>query len=287
VFVNPRYARSPKAYLVVSEDRAGLCPKPDPKEAEMPERPSRTIAHLVDCTVVDQNDQKIGRIADVYLDRDTNTPEWALVHTGLFGTRSTLVPLATASPHGDDLAVPYDKDFVKDAPNVDIDEELSQDDERVLAEYYSLRYSEERSSSGLPEGSPGGRGRSTGAGDAAMTRSEEEVRIETARRPSELVRLKKHVVTEQQQVTVPVQHEEVRVERTPIADAGAAQGVSDDISEDQEEMVLQEEVVDVSKRVVPKERVRLEKDLVTEDQTVSEEVRKERIDVEREPRRSS
>ena len=56
---------------------------------------------------------KIGRIADVYLDHDSQRPEWALVHTGLFGTRETIVPIARVSWRGDDLVVPYEKSWVK------------------------------------------------------------------------------------------------------------------------------------------------------------------------------
>jgi uncharacterized protein (TIGR02271 family) len=201
-----------------------------------------------------------------------------LVHTGLFGTRETIVPISSASTRGDDLVVPYEKSFVKDAPNVGSDEELSDEDEARLAEYYGLQYSR-RSPNGAPTA-----GSDRGGDDTAMTRSEEELQVGTVRRPSELVRLKKRVVTEQQQVTVPVQREEVVIEREAITDTNRAEAMSGaEMSEAEQAVTLHEEEVVVEKRVVPKERVRLEKDVSTSEQTVDEAVRKEQIDIERDP----
>jgi uncharacterized protein (TIGR02271 family) len=89
------------------------------------------------------------------------------------------------------------------------------------------------------------------------------------------------VTTEQQTVTVPVQREEVRVEREPITDANRGQATSGPaISEEEHEVTLHEETPVVEKRAVPKERVRLDTETVTDERQVSEEVRKEQIQVE-------
>jgi uncharacterized protein (TIGR02271 family) len=126
-----------------------------------------------------------------------------------------------------------------------------------------------------------GRDRSGQAADSAMTRSEEELRVGTARRERGRVRLRKYVVTEEVTRTVPVQREEVRLEREPITDANvdAAAG-GPELSEAEHEVVLHEEQPVVERRVVPKERVRLDTDAVTDEREVAEEVRKERIDVD-------
>ena len=80
---------------------------------------------------------------------------------------------------------------------------------------------------------------------------------------------------------MPVQREEVRIEREPITDANRDQAMSGaEISEEEHEVVLHEEEPIVEKRVVPKERVRLDKDTVTDEREVSEEVRKEQIETE-------
>jgi uncharacterized protein (TIGR02271 family) len=114
-----------------------------------------------------------------------------------------------------------------------------------------------------------------------MTRSEEELRVGTQTRERGRARLRKSVVTEQQQVTVPVQREEVRVEREPISDANLDAATSGPaISEEEHEVTLREEEPVVDKRAVPKERVRLDTETVTDERQVAEEVRKEQIEVE-------
>ena len=230
----------------------------------------------------DRNGDKIGRIEEIYLDQETDQPEWALVNTGLFGTRSTFVPLAEASSEGGALRVPYEKDQVKDAPNIDADAELSQDQEASLYRHYGLEYSEQPSDTGLPEGAAGEvRDRGAVGDDGAMTRSEEELRVGKAQREAGRARLRKYVVTDEVQQTVPVKREELRVEREPVTEANideATEGPA--ISEAEHEVPLHEEEVVTEKRAVPKERVRLGKDTVTDEEQVSEEVRKEEIEFE-------
>jgi uncharacterized protein (TIGR02271 family) len=114
--------------------------------------------------------------------------------------------------------------------------------------------------------------------DTAMTRSEEQLSVGTERVQTGKARLRKYVVTENQQVTVPVSREEVRIEREPITDANIGEALSGpDISEEEHEVTLSEERPVVAKETVPVERVRLDKDVVTDQQTVNEEVRKEEI----------
>ncbi|MEC5199562.1 uncharacterized protein (TIGR02271 family) [Arthrobacter sp. PL16] len=117
--------------------------------------------------------------------------------------------------------------------------------------------------------------------DEAMTRSEEQLRVGTERREVGSARLRKYVVTENVTQTVPVSREEVRVEREPITDANrdnAYDGPA--ISEEEHEVTLHAERPVVDKEAVPVERVRLDKETVTSNETVSGEVRKEEIEVE-------
>ena len=116
--------------------------------------------------------------------------------------------------------------------------------------------------------------------DDAMTRSEEELHVGTTARETGRVRLRKYIVTENVTQTVPVKREEVRLEREPITDANRDTATAGaDLSEEEHEVVLHEEQVDVSKTVVPKERVALGADTVTDEREVSEEVRKEQIEM--------
>jgi uncharacterized protein (TIGR02271 family) len=254
--------------------------------------------------LIDRDGDKVGSIENVYLDDETGRPEWLTVKTGLFGTRSTFVPIAEARAEGDDVRVPYEKAHVKDAPNVDADGALSQEEESQLYRHYGLGYSERASDSGLAEHGSAGTGGVTGAGaeirddattgrgtvgedvsgpetDNAMTRSEEEVAVGTRSREAGRVRLRKHVVTENVTKTVPVTREEVRVEREPITDSNVDNALDGpEISEEEHEVTLHAEEPVVEKRAVPKERVRLDRDTVTDEETVSEEVRKERIEAQ-------
>src|SRR5215204_5272883 len=91
-------------------------------------------------TLVDRDGDKIGTIDAIYLDDQTGQPEWALVNTGLFGAKSTFVPLAQADTVGDDVQVPYEKQLVKDAPRVEADQHLSEAEEQQLWRHYGLDY---------------------------------------------------------------------------------------------------------------------------------------------------
>jgi uncharacterized protein (TIGR02271 family) len=239
-------------------------------------------------TMVDPAGDKLGTIDAIYLDDETGQPEWATVTRGLFTAKAAFVPLAQAQDMGDSVQVPYDKQQVTDAPSPEADGQLSQDEEAELYRHYGLDYSEHRSNSGLPAGTADdsqddtvGRDTSGPTTDQAMTRSEEELQVGTQTRERGRARLRKYVTTEQQQVTVPVQREEVRVEREPITDANLAAATSGPaISEEEHEVTLHEETPVVEKRAVPKERVRLDTETVTEERQVSEEVRKEQIKVD-------
>ena len=232
-------------------------------------------------TAVDHEGNKLGKIEEIYLDRETDRPEWALVHTGLFGGRSSFMPLADARADGDQVIAPYSKEQVKDAPSVEADGELSSQEEEQLYRHYGREY--DSAGDGDRNGGRETVGRDTSGPetDDAMTRSEEELRVGTERRETGRARLKKFVVTEQVETTVPVQREEVRVEREPITDANRDAALSGgDITEEEHEVTLHAEEPVVQKDVVAKERVRMDTDVVTDERQISEDVRKEQIETE-------
>ena len=235
--------------------------------------------------LIDRDGDKIGSIGDVYLDEQTGQPEWLTVKTGLFGTRESFVPIAEARAEGDTVRVPYTKSHVKDAPNVDSDGALSHDEESQLYRHYDRGVTgagaETRDRGKRRDRGAAGRDVSGPETDDAMTRSEEEVRVGTTRREAGRARLRKYVVTENVTKTVPVQREEVRVEREPITDANRDAALSrGEITEEEHEVTLHAEEPVVEKRAVPKERVRMNRDTVTDEETVSEQVRKERIEAD-------
>jgi uncharacterized protein (TIGR02271 family) len=257
---------------------------------------------IVGSHAVDNDGDKLGKIGNVYLDDHTGEPAWATVNTGLFGTKESFVPLADARIEGDTLVVPYDKARVKDAPKVDDDGHIGDDEQAELYRYYGLAGVRSNGDDGFArtadagtsgvgtpdsavgyenEGGAVGHDTSGPTTDDAMTRSEERLNVGTETRESGRARLRKYVVTEQETVTVPVTREEVRIEREPITDANRGEALDGPaISEEEHEVVLHEERPVVQKEAVPVERVRLGKETVTDQQQVTEEVRKEQIDTD-------
>jgi uncharacterized protein (TIGR02271 family) len=245
---------------------------------------------IIGATAYDNDGDKIGKVGQVYYDDDTDQPKWVTVNTGLFGTNESFVPLQGAAVSGDRVNLAYDKARVKDAPNVADDGHLSREEEQRLYEYYALDYGSggvagRHQAGGFDEGTARGVDRSAGHDtsgpntDQAMTRSEERLKVGTETREAGRARLRKHVVTEQQQVSVPVSREEVTVEREPITDANrdaAYDGPA--ISEEEHEVVLTEERPVVDKEAVPVERVRLGTETVRDTETVGGEVRKEEVE---------
>ncbi|MFP3463541.1 PRC and DUF2382 domain-containing protein [Arthrobacter globiformis] len=245
--------------------------------------------------VLSTEGEKIGGVGQVYADDDTNQPNWVTVKTGLFGTRESFVPLEGARVEGDDIVVPFSKDQVKDAPGVDPDGHLDPAEEDRLYHHYSLgngHRTHTNATAGLDATDTGtdrdydargtvGRDTSGPTTDGAMTRSEERLNVDTERQATGRARLRKYVTTENVTQTVPVSREEVRIEREPITDANRDAALSGpDLSEEEHEITLHEERPVVDKETVPVERVRLDKDVVTDEETVTEEVRKERVDID-------
>jgi uncharacterized protein (TIGR02271 family) len=251
-------------------------------------------------TVYSGEGDKIGKVGQVFLDDQTGQPEFLTVNTGLFGSSESFVPVEGASIDGDNVSVPYGKDKVKDAPRVDLDgNHLDESDERRLFEYYGRGYDAGLGNGGGPDAAAGdqdmayagqqqtghqhseGHDTSGPNTDDAMTRSEEHLNVGTTSETAGRARLRKYVTTENETVTVPVKKERAVLETEPVTAANiddATEGPG--ISEEEHEVVLNEERVVVDKTVDPVERVRLGTETVTEEQTVNEEVRKEHIEVE-------
>jgi uncharacterized protein (TIGR02271 family) len=258
---------------------------------------TQDIAALRGQDLYGRDGDKIGTIEEIYLDTDTDRPEWALVTTGLFGTKQSFVPIAEVGHDGDRVTVPYDKATVKDAPSVDPDGRLSEREEQDLYTHYGRDYGtsaapgngfdSETDTGGEDARGTVGHDVSGPTTDDAMTRSEEELHVGKTERESGRARLRKYVVEDEVTQTVPVRREEVRVEREPITDANVGDAMDGPaISEEEHEVVLHEEEPVAEKRAVPKERVRLDKDVHTEERQVSDTVRKEEIDVDDDARRS-
>jgi uncharacterized protein (TIGR02271 family) len=267
------------------------------------------VTRLSGATVRDSGGDKIGKVAQVYLDDSSGEPEWVTVRTGLFGTKESFVPLAASRFDGNEIVVDATKDKVAGAPKVDQDGHITAQEEAEIYRYYGIStvgygttagtgYTSGTTYAGTTgtvgtadrdgdgghdrvEGSGVGRDTSGPTTDDAMTRSEERLRAGTEQVDAGRARLRKYVVTDTEQVQVPVAREEVRVEREPIIDANRdAAYAGPAISEEEHEVTLRAERPVVQTEAVPVERVRLDKETVTDTETVSGEVRREQIEVE-------
>jgi uncharacterized protein (TIGR02271 family) len=273
------------------------------------------LRDVIGATAYDRDGDKIGKIGNVFYDDHTDQPKWITVNTGFLGTSENFVPLAGATSSGDgNITVDYDKATIKDAPHIAEEGHLSPEDEERLYRHYNLEYGNTGnagytdtgySDTGYADTGVTGRhadrqdtGHAASTGydddrgtvghdtsgpttDNAMTRSEERLNVGTETREAGRARLRKHVVTEQQQVTVPVAHEELRVEREPITDANRGDAYDGPaISEEEHEVTLRAERPVVSTETEAVERVRLGTETVRSEETVSGQVRKEEIEVD-------
>ena len=249
-------------------------------------------------TAVDIEGAKLGKIGQVYVDDQTGQPLWVTIATGMFGTKESFAPLYGSRADGDDLQLAVTKAMVTGAPSVEADGHIEESENDALYDYYAgyLGDSSRQGGQGAQDqgqeestrghrrtwlASPASKGRDTSGPttDDAMTRSEERLHVGTEQVEAGRARLRKYVVTENVTQTVPVSHEEVRLEREPITDANRGDAMSgSDITEEEHEVTLHAERPVVTKETVPVERVRLGTETVTEDHEVSETIRKEQID---------
>ncbi len=267
---------------------------------------TESISRVIGQDVYDESGSKIGSASEVYLDDETGQPEWLTVRTGLFGTKESFVPIRDADLTNEGLRVPVSKERVKDAPKIDTDGHLSPQEEQELYRYYGMGagtqttqttqttgVADTTTTTGMADTQTTGRrdltnehgtvGHDTSGPttDNAMTRSEEHLSVGTRTEEVGRARLRKFVVTENVTETVPVSREEVRLEREPITDANIGNAMDGPaISEEEHEVTLHAERPVVAKEAVPVERVRLDKTTVTDQETVSDTVRKEQIEME-------
>jgi uncharacterized protein (TIGR02271 family) len=239
--------------------------------------------------------EKLGDFEEIYHDEATGEPEWIRVKSstlgGILGTKHFLVPLAGAEfQDGEDPAirVPYSKDRVQDAPDVEGDW-ISEEDERQLYNYYGLQASERRSETQLPDVGigeqhqhPAGEMREehqhpvTPQGDVTISRHEEELQVGKREVEYGRVRLRKWVETTPVTEEVELRRETAFVERQPVnrPASGAA------IGEEEVEMSLHREEPVVSKETVEREQITVHPEEEIQEETVHGEVRREHVEVE-------
>jgi len=277
----------------------------------------REVSAAVGGTAYGVDGDKLGTVEAFFADDRTGTPTWVAVSTGLFGTRHSVVPVTDATFTDGALHLPVTADAVKSAPPM-AGEHLDPADEEALRRHYGLGGTQPVAAppentaplgdtapptveiaspvAAPPETPAPAQSSATGGG---MTRSEEQLRVGTERVAATRMRLVKYVITEDVQITVPIRREEIRVEEVPfdevddgigeslvpgadVYDAHSAEPASTGTPGGlPEEIVLHTERPVVTVEVVPVERVRLRTELVEGQETVTGQVKREQIVVDR------
>ena len=276
------------------------------------------IEDLANATAYDVDGDKIGGVKDVYVNDTSGQPDFVSVNHGLFGAGTSIVPLRGHTLRDGELHLAFPKGRIEDAPDLDENGHLTTEDQDAFYRHYGLTDTKDvttydtgrhaAAGTGAAAGAAGVAGAGAAAGEREVTtdetaranaaagtrenvadtdkdaiiRSEEQLNVQKDRVESGQVRLRKYVVNETETVEVPVEREEVRVERTPISEADAANfnGTIGDNDTAEASVTLHEERVNVDKKTVPVEKVNLSKETIQDTETHTEELRKEQIDTD-------
>ncbi|KPM55913.1 hypothetical protein CcI49_22235 [Frankia sp. CcI49] len=239
-------------------------------------------------TVVGRDGEKIGTISTLYVEpSNTERPAYAAVHTGLFGTKTTVVPLDKASVQGDKLAVPLTREQVKDAPRIDSGEDISPRKQEEINAYYgfgtgrTVRGSAAGTAAGAAAGTMGGTLAGSERADQRTVEADESATGRRAMAADERTAGQRGMDTEQRASRQATSATDQR--------AGAAQGRAPDERERgapvrgaEGEMTRSEERLRISTETVETGRARLHKYVVTENVRKSVPFSHEEVRLERE-----
>lgn len=223
--------------------------------------------------VADPTGRRYGRLDEVFAGRTSGAPEFGIVSLDAEGTERVAVPLDGARrDEAGSLVLPLDVERVVAAPRVQGDvDEIPAEAGRLIRAHFGLG---DAPTAVMPA-----------QDEVGVVVSEEQLSVETQSVPTDRVRVRKAVVTEDVTLTVTLRREELVIERDPI-DAASPLAESDRplVTEGEEiEFILHAEEPVVSKRVVPVERVRLRRDEIVEERRITDTVRKERVEVDETP----
>lgn len=247
------------------------------------------IEELENGTVYDQDGSKVGGVAQLYLDDASGEPNWVTVNTGLFGTNETFVPLDQARVNNGEIHVPYTKDFIKDAPNLDADAHIDERQEDELYRYYGLNGSgnNDAARTGGRDGNAdaAAAGTAGAAGGVAGARHDRNVGDDRAQRGHDDANRGQYP-DERGEYTREGDEGQYGLDGAPRDNRDANLGNRDvdgrnDV--DGNSVVRHEEQVNVGTERVQTGRARLRKRVVTEQETITVPVEREEVEIVREP----
>jgi uncharacterized protein (TIGR02271 family) len=236
-------------------------------------RTNTDFSNYIGHDVVDNNGNKVGTLECLWTDH-TGQPAFLGIKTGWFLGKTHVVPAhsATVSERGRTIRVPYDADRVKNAPAYDGEVKMEDRTEREVCSYYGVPFEDK------PQTRPQAAPASARSERTSMALSEEELKVGKREVEYGGIRLRKVIRTETVNQPVELKREEIVVERVP-----GAQTAKGGKAFEQEEIYIplrREEAV-VQKETRVREEVRVSKRAETERQNVSQQVRKEEVQIDR------
>ncbi|MEV0681386.1 PRC and DUF2382 domain-containing protein [Actinosynnema sp. NPDC050436] len=227
------------------------------------------VDRLYDCDVIDPHGERIGSVKQVWLDDRDGRPMWASVHTGLFGTKESFVPIQDAEVASGHITVPVDKKQVKDSPKIDVaDEHMSDEQQDELYSYYGL----------IPSANTGQHDRLPGGGRDKTLR-DQTAKTDAARGDRTEQSVRGDLRGQGTERSVRDNAAAMGTDRTATTDPRRDRATT----RDDQSVTRYEERLDVGTREVEAGRVRLVKHIVTEERTVTVPVTHEEVRVVREP----
>jgi len=241
----------------------------------------RNLADYVDHEVVDQSGNKIGKLNCVWSDGQ-NEPVYLGIQTGWLFGKTHVVPAqrADVNERSRTIRLPYGAEKIKNAPSYDSTAEIDANTEREIQDYYNVSPQTVPSQTASVPTTAGREARTQQA--ATVQLHEEQVKVGKRQVEAGGVRLRKIVRTETVNRPVELQREEIVVERVPGNQPGQrCDSGSKDFQQEDIYIPLRREEAVVQKESRVREEVRVSKKTQSERQTVSEQVRKEDVEVQR------
>ena len=204
----------------------------------------------------------VGDVQAIFYDRDTGEPEWIAIRTGFVPSKRVLVPTDGVEQDGESIRLPFGRTAIEESPGVEGDE-IAPETEVLLYEHYGL------------EAPP------LAQSTQALVRHEEELIVERRVEEAGIVRVRKTVEGDLVEQEVPVAVEHAAFDRVP-ADEGDS-GLIETLPDGTVSIPILEEQLVVTKRLVVRERVLVRKQRAVERQTITDEVRHERVEIEADP----
>jgi hypothetical protein len=99
---------------------------------------TEAIDSIIGADALDEQDDRIGEVGQVYVDEETDRPTWVSVRLGLLSGAEVLVPLEDAEWDERSLHLAVERRLAREAPRKEMDEPLTVGEEERLYSHYGM-----------------------------------------------------------------------------------------------------------------------------------------------------